>query len=126
MNISSPLYRPVSLALSLALALGTLQASAHAAVSADEIPAKSVDYSDLNLAKKADVTRLYGRITLAANTVCRPFDGKDAQRTSRFHHCVNDAVAQAVAQVDSPLLTQRYAAARREGILSPLVSRLNR
>ena len=94
----------------MALALGALQVPARAATPDSETPARAVDYSDLNLAKNADAARLYGRIRLAATSVCGPWAGKDAQRAARFHHCVDDAVTQAVAQV---------------GILSPLVSRLN-
>jgi UrcA family protein len=118
--------RAASIAISLALALGALQAPVQAGESNDGIPAKSVDYSDLNLAKNAHVARLYGRIKLAASTVCRELDGKDAQRAFRFQQCVVDATALAVASVDSRLLAERHAAAGRVGILSSRVSQLNR
>ena len=114
------------LVLSAALALCALQAPAQAAAPNDDTPAKAVSYSDLNLKKNADVARLFGRIKLAATSVCRPLEGRDAQRAARFQHCINDSMAKAVAQVDSPLLTERFAAAGPEAILSPLVSRLNR
>jgi UrcA family protein len=107
----------LSLALPLALALFGLQVPAHADVPNDEIPARSVDYSDLDLAKNTDVVRLYGRIERAARSVCHPVNGKDPQRASRFQRCIDEAVSHAVARVDSPLLTQRYAAASRAGIL---------
>ena len=113
------------LVLPVAVALCAL-APAHAAPPTDDTPAKSVSYSDLNLAKNADVSRLYGRIKLAATSVCDPFAGKDAQRAARFNHCVDHAIAQAVAQIDSPKLTERYVATGPAGIVSPLVSRLNR
>jgi UrcA family protein len=110
----------------LTFALCALQAPAHATMPNDDAPAKTVSYSDLNLKKNADVARLFGRIKLAAASICSPLAGRDAQRAARFHHCIDDSMAKAVAQVDSPLLTERFAAARQEAILSPLVSRLNR
>jgi UrcA family protein len=121
-----PLNLPLLFVLGTQLTIATSLARA-AEAPKDDTPAKAVDYSDLNLRKNADVARLYGRIKLAASSVCSPVAGKDAQRAARFHHCVNDAVAQAVTQIDAPLLTQRYAAAATdEGIVSPPVSRLNR
>jgi UrcA family protein len=116
----------IPLVLPLTFALCALQAPAYAAAPTDDTPAKTVRYSDLNLKKSADVARLFGRIKLAAASICSPLAGQDAQRAARFHHCINDSMAKAVAQVDSPLLTERFAAAGQEAILSPLVSRLNR
>jgi UrcA family protein len=115
-----------SLIVPVAVALCALQAPAHATALNDDTPAKAVSYLDLNLKRNADVVRLVGRIKLAATSVCSPLAGRDAQRAARFQHCVNDSMAKAVAQVGSPLLTERFAAAGPEEIRAPLVSRLNR
>ena len=117
---------PSKCLLPAAFAFCVLQASAHTIAFTDDVPAKEINYSDLNLQKSADVGRLYGRIKVAASSVCRSLAGPDVARTAHFNRCVDEAVARAVADVDSPLLTEHYATTAKGRILSPLVSRLNR
>jgi UrcA family protein len=66
-----------------------------------------VRYTDLNLNRAADVTRLYRRLSIAAQSVCGPrnFAG---YRTPGYDSCVADTIRQAVAAVDSAALSEFY------------------
>jgi UrcA family protein len=65
-------------------------------------------YSDLNLSKPAEAAELYVRIKIAAQEVCRRFDGRDLQSQNYFHQCVHQAIVDAVAKVDRPTLYAAY------------------
>src|SRR5262245_33061449 len=109
-----------------ALALGALQAQCFAApVIADEVPARQINYADLNLARTADVAVLYRRIEGAASLVCEVYSSRDLARNLRFRHCMANAIDRAVADVHAPLLTQRHAALTRRQIVPPQAMRLN-
>jgi UrcA family protein len=69
---------------------------------------ESLKYSDLNLSKAADATKLYVRIKIAAQEVCRRFEGRDLQSQNFFHQCVHQAIVDAVAKVDRPTLYAAY------------------
>ena len=59
-----------------------------------------VRYADLDTTKPADVQRLYLRIKLAAQSVCRNYEWSPVQQD-----CYEAAVADAVAHAHKPLLT---------------------
>jgi UrcA family protein len=69
----------------------------------------TVQYKDLDLSRPHDVAKLYKRITVAAGRVCgsRTLTGS-FYRTTDFANCYADAVAQAVARVDQPSVTNYY------------------
>ena len=70
-------------------------------------PAKRVvNFADLDLSRDAGVAALYSRITSAAREVCRPLDFW-TERTRSFD-CRYEAVARAIADVNSPALTSYY------------------
>jgi UrcA family protein len=71
----------------------------------------TVHYSDLSLAKPADVARLYQRIKTAADNACGPREltGSHLELPS-YRSCFDLAVSNAVAAVASPALTAYYQA----------------
>ena len=73
-----------------------------AAARADDsgIPTRKVSYADLNISGPAGAKVLYNRIVKAAYEVC-----PDSGDYGRQFKCVNQAIAAAVKQVDSPALS---------------------
>jgi UrcA family protein len=56
-------------------------------------------------ANHAQAEQVYQRIRAAARQVCETLDSRELGRLRYHERCVNDAVAMAVAQVDSHTLT---------------------
>ena len=80
---------------------------------ADAIPSVTVSYADLDLASQAGAQVLYQRIKQAAQTVCAALASKQLERQALWHDCYEQAVANAVATIDRPLLTALHRAAVR-------------
>ena len=96
------------LILTAALATGTQLARADMS---DNSPKQVlIHYADLNLTSSPGVSVLYGRLRSAAQAVCTPLNGKDAERALAFKRCVADAMSSAVTQVDQPALSAYYRA----------------
>lgn len=70
---------------------------------------KVVSFRDLNLNSPEGVAVLYRRINNAAYEVCGNPDRFDLSEL-KLQICVKDAVSRAVAQVNSPMLTNLYQA----------------
>ncbi len=51
---------------------------------------------------------MYSRIRQAANAVCESLDSRVLGFTEKHRACVNQAIADAVASVDRPLLSQYH------------------
>jgi UrcA family protein len=81
-----------------------------AAGSGDIIPKQEVTYKDLNLNGNEGTQVLYRRIQSAANKVCGEVDGRNLKGTSVRKACLDRAISQAVAAVNSPILTRVYLA----------------
>jgi UrcA family protein len=64
-----------------------------------------VRFADLDLTHRQGVAVLYDRITYAAKTVCRPFEGRDLKSAATTQHCIRAAISTAVATVNWPALT---------------------
>jgi UrcA family protein len=89
---------------SLACLLGAAQASADHAIATRSI---TVNYRDLNLSTIEGATALYQRLKGAAHRVCdEPTSGLDEHRA--YQACYRAAIADAVAKVNSPLLTKVF------------------
>lgn len=88
----------------VAAALCTLATSGAIADSFNEPMRRTVSYAELDLSKQAGVEVLYRRIKDAARIVC---GGRDpiVRISLARSQCYEKAVADAVAQVNSPLLT---------------------
>jgi len=91
----------------------------------DDLPAKHINFADLNLNRATDVALLYQRIEGAATLVCDLYSSRDLARNLRFRHCMADAIDRAVADVHAPLLTQRHAALTKRQIVPPQAMRLD-
>jgi UrcA family protein len=87
--------------------------AANAAQSEAQAPAVSISYADLNLATEQGTVALYRRIVSAAHRVCDTNTGPNARLAARAQHCVNEAVARAVHDVQSPKLAELQAARSR-------------
>jgi UrcA family protein len=90
----------------LAVAASPLTAPAMQAGPSDEPLTRVVSFADLDLSRDAAVATLYSRIKSAALEVCYPID----DWSTRMHNldCRHDAIARAVADVNSPTLTSYY------------------
>ncbi len=113
LNLGARLRAAVALtALAACTAIGAV-GDAHAA-SADS-PALKVRYSDLNLSTEQGSLALYGRIVAAARQVCAVDDIRDLQAVVAARTCRARAIAQAVRDVNSPMLASVYAERQRHG-----------
>jgi UrcA family protein len=85
-------------------------ASAYADSAPNSAPSSlSVRIADLNLAQPRDVARLYTRISKAADQVCGPRSVGGFNLTSTdYRTCYADAIEQAVAHLDRPVVTAYY------------------
>ena len=93
--------------------------SAHAADL--DAPQVKVTFGDLDLSRSPGAIELYSRIKSAAKKVCAPYWATSLQARVSADDCVRSAIAQAVATVDRPALSQVYGAKHRQ----PLPSRLS-
>jgi UrcA family protein len=70
---------------------------------------ETVQYADLNLDRPQGATTLHKRLSRAAKSVCAPLRGRgDLERTRQHRGCISEALANAVAQVNQPLLTEHH------------------
>ena len=79
---------------------------------------EAVRFPDLDLSRIEGVAKLYGRIAHAARDVCDPLETQ--WRPTEYRTCVDKAIANAVATVNRPLLTQ-YHQLRTRGDKAALV-----
>jgi UrcA family protein len=95
--------------LAAALAMGAQVAQATDSVAVGEVRlSETVKYGDLNLNREEGVSRLYKRLNRAAKNVCEPLRGRQLMESAKHRVCVSEALANAVAEVNQPLLTQYY------------------
>lgn len=78
---------------------------AHADTPAREV---KVDFEDLNLSKEQDVQRLYTRLRSATRSVCSSLDGRTQWERAQYRQCYDDALAQAVDDVNAVQLTRLH------------------
>jgi len=72
----------------------------------DTVPSVSVKYGDLNIRSPAGAQVLLRRIEAAADTACGGApDIRQLNEWANFEACRSSAVARAVVEVDSPMLT---------------------
>jgi UrcA family protein len=76
----------------------------------DEPATRVVRYGDLDLSRDSGVATLYSRINSAARAVCEPLDVMMPKVLRERFDCRQDAVARAVADVNSPALTSYHLA----------------
>jgi UrcA family protein len=88
-----------------AMSATVLAGVTHAAEAGDTLPKQVVVFKDLNLNSNAGVQVLYRRIQGAADQVCGKVDARDLRGVRAKKACVEQAIANAVATVDSRMLT---------------------
>jgi UrcA family protein len=103
MNILSPIYRTafLSAAFSTLSLIGAAQVVAGDLLS--EPVSVRVSYADLDITTTAGATALHRRIKSAAKEVCG-YEGTSLVEMDLWQRCVQGAVDDAVASVNSPLL----------------------
>jgi UrcA family protein len=123
MNTMTPSARIRNLvAMAIFSALGWSFAAVCTAADSTEAPSVIVKYADLNVSTPQGAAALYGRIRWAAETVCRPLDGRDLASQSRKAACIDHAIATAVTQVNQPALFTVYNAKNKTPLPATLVS----
>ncbi len=94
-----------SLAVGLvALTLGVTSTGVLARSASDSSSSVTVSVADLDLSRSTGAQVLYKLIQQAAYEVCNGFVGPFAELRTKASPCYRTAVANAVTQVDSPLL----------------------
>ena len=91
-----------------ALTLCPLSWDCLASAPSNDVRTELVQFGDLDLTRAAGVQALYRRIQQAARVVCEPESA--AGHLGGNRECRSSAIARAVAEVDAPLLTERYRA----------------
>lgn len=107
--------KPVFLGLSVAATLAFFSPFAVAGDEA-EVPKIVVSYDDLNIHTDEGAVTLYRRLNAASRAVCRTLDGRELPRRARYAQCRENALDNAVAQIDSRALASLHerSAARSE------------
>jgi UrcA family protein len=106
MNFTKRIACVVLAAAPIAMVAGGAQAQE----SGDAPAHMAVSYADLNLNSDAGIAVLYKRLRHAARQVCGDGDTTSLSRGRDQTNCINNAMSQAVAQVNSPILTSLYEA----------------
>jgi UrcA family protein len=78
-------------------------------------PPASVKVEVPRVVDKAQAARLYHRIRSAAQEVCEPLDSRELARWRAYNRCVDEAVINAVAQVNARELTSIFLAQHGDG-----------
>jgi len=79
-----------------------------------------VRFSDLDVSKAAGATALYARIRRAARIVCDPGESREMGLAAIYRECMEESIANAVAKVDRPLLSQYHQVQTKRGKSAPL------
>lgn len=89
-----------------ATVLGMIAMAPVAAADPFERNAIKVSYADLNLSSEAGAKSLLARIKTASKQVCGPRpSSRDVRQSFHYQACYQDSLSQAVAAIDSPVLS---------------------
>jgi UrcA family protein len=92
----------------LAILTGPVSAVAANVEQNDDPPKRVVKFADLDLTRREGAAVLYSRINAAAREVCQSPDVWALKLLVQTYECRHQAIAQAIADVDSPTLTEYY------------------
>ncbi len=93
----------------LAILMGPVGAVAATVEHSDDPPKRVVRFGDLDLTSSEGAAVLYSRISAAAREVCQPLDVWEPKLLlQKTYECRHQAIAQAIADVNSPTLTKYY------------------
>ncbi|HEY4446323.1 MAG TPA: UrcA family protein [Steroidobacteraceae bacterium] len=99
--IRTKIYTAISCVMGTAALSAVLSTSAEA----EDVPSKTVRYSDLDITKSDGAKVLYSRIRAAARDVCEPAIVSDPILRMAIKACVDKAIDKAVKDVNAPMLT---------------------
>lgn len=91
----------------VAIAMASVCAIASAG-SPDQSLARTVNFADLDISHPAGAAVLYQRIRAAAREVCRASIERDLTFAELSRSCVQDAIARAVNEVNTPTLSHYH------------------
>ena len=74
-----------------------------------------VHFADLDISSMEGTKRLYVRLRSAAAEVCEPLESASAWGASEHRACINEAIADAVATINRPLLSQYHRSQTKTG-----------
>jgi UrcA family protein len=114
-------FRRLSAAVLCGVLASNLAAMSPAQADDFDTPQAKVTFGDLDVSRPPGAAVLYSRIKAAAMKVCEPHWASSLQARVSADDCVRSAIAQAVATVDQPALSQIYSAKNR----IPLPTRLS-
>ena len=84
------------------------------AVLANDVPAaplqQTVHFAQLDLTQPAAAEQLYRKLMSSAKQVCEPVNGGLVRQKFEYRSCVTETLANAVEDVNQPLLTNVYGA----------------
>lgn len=91
--------------LAMMLGLTTIAASADERTGPET---RAIEFGQLNTNSATGAEELYQRIRVAAQQVCASARGVPVSVTLQYRTCVDRALANAVRQLDQPLVTEAY------------------
>jgi UrcA family protein len=122
-NTIPNMARALTIGIAAILAFNTVNASTDAGSNARSITSQYLTYvvrfSDLDVSKIEGAKALYVRLRVAANIVCEPLESASTWGYARHNACMDKAIADAVASVNRPLLSQ-YHQLRTQGDKTPV------
>jgi UrcA family protein len=112
MNKTTTASRAMTICFAAFLGFNAVDASA---ASPSNVPSATdallkyvVRFHELDLSKIEGVTTLYARLRYAARVVCDPFESREMWVAKKQRACMDKAIADAVASVNRPLLSQYH------------------
>lgn len=105
---------------SAAVGMASWAAGATAATPSGETLQTVVSYVDLNLERPEGISKLYQRVSDAAERVCAPLKSRELDLDSAWRKCVDGAVSRALVDINAPALTA-VADARRGDSPKPML-----
>ncbi len=100
--------RAVTIGLAAVIGCSAAHASSNDQSATKERHQYVVRYADVDLSKIDGAITVYSRIRQAANGVCESLDSRVLGLVEKHRACVNQAIADAVASVNRPLLSQYH------------------
>ena len=100
-TIRTKIYTAIACVMGTAALCSALSTS----VEAEDVPSKTVRFSDLDITKSDGAKVLYSRIRAAAQDVCGLSAGTDPIQRMATKGCIEKAVDKAVKDVNAPMLT---------------------
>jgi UrcA family protein len=114
-----------AITLSAAAALGFYAAGASAGSQNDQFVSDGVNkyivrFPDLDLSKMEGAASLYVRLQHAAEIACNSLQSRGVGIAEKYRACKQHAVADAVASVNRPLLSQYHVSRTKGGSAGPI------